>query len=294
MMNLAPICLFTFNRLEETEKTIEALKNNYLAKYSNLIVFSDGWNSDRNKVRVKRVRLFLKSIEGFNNVKIIESDKNKGLANSIIQGVSLVLKEYSSIIVLEDDLITSPNFLNFMNKSLNHYYSNEKIFSISGYTMDLPSLKNESNDVYFGFRASSWGWATWERSWIDIDWEIIDYKEFINNKRLKRDFNRGGSDMVKMLKSQMNGIIDSWAIRWCYNQFKRNQLTVFPTVSKVKSIGFGEDATHTKKTKRFDTYLDFTNKTEFCFISVDDINTKLLQEFKSKFSTISRLIDKII
>lgn len=293
-MNLAPICLFTFNRLEETEKTIEALKNNYLAKYSNLIVFSDGWNSDRNKVRVKRVRLFLKSIEGFNNVKIIESDKNKGLANSIIQGVSLVLKEYSSIIVLEDDLITSPNFLNFMNKSLNHYYSNEKIFSISGYTMDLPSLKNESNDVYFGFRASSWGWATWERSWIDIDWEIIDYKEFINNKRLKRDFNRGGSDMVKMLKSQMNGIIDSWAIRWCYNQFKRNQLTVFPTVSKVKSIGFGEDATHTKKTKRFDTYLDFTNKTEFCFISVDDINTKLLQEFKSKFSTISRLIDKII
>ena len=293
-MNLAPICLFTYNRLEETQQTVKALANNFLAKESELYIFSDGWKNDDAKIKVNNVRAFLKTINGFKKVTVFESDKNKGLANAIISGVSQIISKYGKVIVLEDDLITSPNFLDFMNDGLDFYKDNSSIFSISGYSMDLPSLKNNNKDYYLGVRASSWGWGAWSRSWDDIDWDVKDYNDFVNSKRLKKEFRKGGSDMSRMLANQMNNKIDSWAIRWCYNQFTRKQYTIYPTISKVESIGFGADATHTKKTKRFDTVLDTTNKSLFIFDKTIIVNKTLIKEFKNKFSILSRLKDKFL
>jgi hypothetical protein len=291
-MKLAPICLFTYNRLEETKKTIEALQDNYLAKESELFIFSDGWKKEKDKNKILEVRDFLKTITGFKKNTIFESDKNKGLANSIIDGVTSILKNHENVIVMEDDLITAPNFLNFMNSSLTYYESNDKIFSISGYTLDLPVLQNLEKDVYLGVRASSWGWGTWKNRWDSIDWEVTDYPDFKKSFIRKYHFNKGGSDMSRMLQSQMQGKIDSWAIRWCYHQFKKNQYTVFPKVSKLISIGFGENATHTKSTKRFDTTLDTLNKVTFLFEDNMILNKKVTKQFKSKFSIISRVKDK--
>lgn len=294
MLKLAPICLFTYNRLEETQQTLKALQNNFLAENSELFIFSDGWKNEKSKAQIIEVREFLKTVQGFKNITIFEAKKNKGLANSIISGVTKVLTNYENVIVLEDDLVTAPNFLNFMNQSLNYYKDNEKIFSISGYTLDLPSLKELQNDVYLGVRASSWGWATWQNRWNEIDWDIKDYSYFKKSLIEKRTFNQGGSDMSTMLKNQMEGNIDSWAIRWCYNQFKKEQYTVFPKKSKLISIGFGNTATHTKKTTRFNTELDESNNTKFTFEDNMHLNKKLTQQFKNKFSIISRLKDKFL
>lgn len=291
-MELAPICLFTYNRLEETKQTIAALKKNNLAAESELFIFSDAGKNKNAQEKVLKVRAYLKTISGFKKIEIVEAPENKGLANSIITGVTQVVNTYGKVIVLEDDLITTPNFLDFMNKALFFYKQNEKIYSISGYSMDLPSLKNYSKDYYLGYRASSWGWATWKEKWQDVDWDVKDYNTFKSSFLMKKKFNRGGSDLSRMLKNQMNGKIDSWAIRWCYHQFKKDMFTVFAAKSKVSSIGFGADATHTKDTKRFDTLLDNENQREFIFSNDIVLDKKLVKDFKHKFSIILRLKDR--
>lgn len=292
-MNLSPICLFTYNRLEETKQTLQALQNNHLAKESDLYIFSDGWKNEKGMEKIKKVREHLRLYDGFKKVTIVESDKNKGLANSIISGVNKVLEKHDRAIVIEDDLITSPNFLDFMNQSLAFYETNEAIFSISGYTMDLPSLKKKERDFYLSYRASSWGWGTWRRSWVDIDWDMKDYTSFKASKKQRKEFNKGGGDMTGMLAKQMSGKIDSWAIRWCFNQFKRQQYTLYASSSKVQSIGFGSDATHTKGTKRFDTPLDQSDRRSFVFENEPKLDKMLVKEFRKKFSILTRAADKI-
>lgn len=289
---LSPICLFTYNRLSETKLTVEALQMNNLASKSRLFIFSDAAKLGGNQQKVIEVRNYLKTITGFLSVEIFEAPVNKGLANSIISGVSEIVHKFGKVIVLEDDLITTPNFLDFMNQSLDFYVNSKNIFSISGYTMDLPSLKNYDKDFYYGYRASSWGWGTWKNKWEEIDWQMADYPTFKWDFLKQIQFMRGGSDLPYMLWKQMHGKIDSWAIRWCYNQFKNELLTVYPAKSKVINIGIGAAATHTKKTKRFFVFPDQECKINFKFEEEIALNKQLYQEFKNKFSVISRLKDR--
>lgn len=290
---LAPICLFVYNRLSEVKRAVDALTHNYLAPKSDLFVFSDGAKSDNAKVRIDEVRKYLKTIDGFQSVQIIESEKNKGLANSIIDGVTEVIEEYGKVIVVEDDLISSRNFLDFMNQALDFYSEQERVFSVSGYTMNLPSLKSYKEDSYLGLRASSWGWGTWNDRWAKVDWKATDYSRTIYNPIKHYAFTRGGSDMPYMLWKQMNGKIDSWAIRWCYFQHKHDLLTVFPSQSKIESIGFGADATHTQNTNRFDTYLDTEESRSFVFSNNMIPESKLMKEFRRKFSVWNRVKNRL-
>ena len=290
---LAPICFFTYNRFDETRQAIEALRTNYLASDSNIFIFSDGPKNELDSCEVMRVREYLKTISGFKSVEIYESVINKGLANSIIDGVSEVVNRYGNVIVIEDDLVTTPNFLDFMNQALIYYQKNPKIYSVSGYSMSLPALKDYPHDYYFGYRASSWGWGTWKEKWKDVDWQVSQYKSFKINPIMQIKFMRGGSDMPNMLKKQIKGEIDSWAIRWCFDQFIKDQFTVFPKISKINSIGFGKNATHTKNPKRFDTEVDDGVQRIFNFNHKVEINKKIAKDFRKKFSFCSRLMDNM-
>ncbi len=220
---------------------IESLLHNPLAKETDLIVYSDGNKNDEDLKEIQKVREYLHTIDGFGSVKIIESVHNKGLASSVISGVSETIKVYGKVIVLEDDLRVSEDFLAFMNGALDYYQNNRQIWSISGYGPKLPSLKNYRKDLYLSPRSSSWGWASWRDRWEKIDWEIRDFDTLKNSKVLQNSFNQGGNDLYKMLELQMLGKIDSWAIRWCYNQFKYSQYTVYPRLSKIINDGFEDD-----------------------------------------------------
>jgi hypothetical protein len=291
---IAPICLFVYNRRSQALKTLEALQNNYLASQSDLFIFSDGPKNPGGADKIAELREEIKKADGFLSVTISEAQKNMGLSKSIIAGVSSVLDKYGKVIVLEDDLITSPNFLDFMNQALDFYAENPAIFSISGYTLDLPGLKNYAKDFYTGYRASSWGWGTWADRWDKVDWEVNDYDRFKKDFLKQYRFMRGGSDMPGMLRDQMKGKIDSWAIRWCYDQFNKDMLTIFPSTSKIVNIGFGPDATHTRKTTRFYTNPDKTQKRVFDFHNTIDPEKKLVRQFREKFSILNRLKDKFI
>jgi hypothetical protein len=274
--------LFVYNRPEHTRKTIEALKRNKLAEKSKIFIFSDGAKDLKDKQKVQQVRKIINNVNGFKNIKVFESEKNRGLANSIVNGVTKIINEYGKVIVLEDDLIISDNFLCYMNRALNFYENNNDIWSISGYNLPINIPDDYEYDVYLSYRASSWGWATWKDRWSEIDWEIKDYEQFINSKSRQKLFNRGGNDMTRMLKNQMNGEIDSWAIRWCYNQFKKKAYTIYPVKSKVQNIGMDGSGTHYKASDKEQVKLDSGNS-KVKLTNNLELNNKILTEFKKYY-----------
>lgn len=288
-MNYAPIVLFTYKRLDTLKKTIKALSANSFAASSDLIIYSDGSKSSKDDVIVAEIRGYLKTITGFKTITIHESPINKGLANSIIAGVADVIDHYGKVIVLEDDLIVSQNFLVFMNEALDFYEQNNKVFSVSGYGLKVTLPKNYEYDVYFTPRGLSWGWATWKDRWTTVDWEMKDFEQLKTDKKAKQKFALGGTDLFFMLKRQMEGKLDSWAIRWIYSQSKNNQLTVFPVLSKVKNDGFDADATHTNAYNRYKISFDYSHQQKFIFESSAVINPTILHSFQQYYSVFSRI-----
>ncbi len=292
----APVVIFCYNRPGCLESTIEHLAKNDLAASTHLYIFSDGAASSADEPEVSQVRQYLKSVSGFAELTVIEAPANNGLAKSIIEGVSMVLQLHSRVIVLEDDLLTSENFLNFMNESLRFYEHNERVFSISGYTVPIRFPAYWVYDNYFTHRASSWGWATWKNRWTPIDWTVSDYKDFATNIPARKKFNQMGSDLAGMLDRQMSGKINSWAIRWCYHQFKCNTYTVFPCTSKVENIGFTTAATHTKPVQfsRFATSIDKGGKREFRLNPFANLDNAVTQQFTRTFSIGTRMKFKLL
>jgi len=293
--NLAPICLFVYSRLVELKQTVQSLQKNRLASESQLFIFLDGPANLKDKEKVKEVKEFIHTISGFSKVTIYESKVNKGLANSIISGVSKMLEKYENVIVLEDDLILATNFLCFMNQALNYYTDKKRILSISGYAFKLNYPDNYNYDVALSLRASSWGWATWKDRWSVIDWELNDYSSFRWNIIKQLYFNRGGSDLSHMLYRRKKGLIDSWAIRFVYHQYKHNYLDVFPIVSKVQNNGFSAEATHTKfKSVRFETQLDVSEQCDFTFLDTIEEDKSVTNQFYNHYSFTNRIKDKLL
>ena len=241
---LAPIVLFVYNRVDHARKTIEALKDNQLASESCLYIYSDAAKSDDEKESVNSVRRYIDTIIGFKEIIIIKRDTNLGLANSIIDGVSAVVNKFGKVIVLEDDLITSPNFLKFMNDSLTLYEKDVMVYSITGYshTNNLHNIQKS----YFLKLTNSWSWATWADRWEKFKKDDKDLEEIVNSSvSEKRLFNFDDSlDYINMARLQLNKKINSWAIYWYLSVFKQNGLTLYPQKKLVKNIGFDGTGTH--------------------------------------------------
>lgn len=236
-VNLAPIVLFCYNRPWHLRQTIEALQLNTLASGSNLIIYSDGPKHDSDKPFVKEIRDYLREINGFKEIKVIEAERNNGLAESVIKGVSEVLELQGKIIVLEDDMLTTPDFLAFMNEALDKYQSRSDIFSVTAYCPPIAFPAGYGKDLFLAPRASSWGWGTWIDRWSKADWSVSDFTLLKKDKKRIQEFTKGGEDLWPMLVKQQQKVIDSWAIRWTYCQFKNNAFGVYPVRSKIKNIG---------------------------------------------------------
>lgn len=293
MNSLAPIVLFTYKRLETLKQTVSALANNYLAYKSDLIIYSDGPKNQEESLVIREIRQYLKTITGFKSVYVHESKTNKGLATSIINGVTEVMAEYHKAIVLEDDLITSSNFLEYMNQGLDYYQDNTQILSISGYSPSISGLN--SMDSYYTQRASSWGWGCWEDRWNKIDWDAKSYDSFVNDSQAKSKFNEMGSDMCLMMKRQMQGTINSWAIRFCFHQFQKNLFSVHPSVSKIKNIGLSEkNATNTVNVhNRFHSQFDTSESVHFNFDKQVQLDKAIIKQFIMNNSVKSRLLTRV-
>lgn len=250
MQKLAPIALFVYNRPEHTRRTINSLKKNLLADESRLFIYSDGAKTPADQAKVDEVRQLISDVTGFKSVKVIRSEQNNGLANSIINGVTQLVKEYGKVIVFEDDLLSSKYTLQYFNEALNQYANEEQIMHIGAYMFNI--AQKDLPETFFYRIATSWGWATWDRAWKnfepDIDKLIAQFdKQKIHDFSIEHSMN-----FWKQVQDFKAGRNNSWAIRWYASIFLKGGLTFNPSQSLINNIGRDGTGVHSNVESMFD------------------------------------------
>lgn len=248
-MNYAPIIIFVYNRADHFTAVYNALAACKEAKESELYIFSDGAKNEAGKEKVNQVRAAVAAVKNagdFKSVTVAESPVNKGLAASVVAGVTEIINKYGRVIVVEDDCKVSPSFLRFMNKALDYYESDKKVGSIAGYTPMIKIPDDYGADVFAAYRSCSWTWATWADRWQGTDWELKDIKDFYKSPKLIKKLNSNGSDRFIRLYRQTKGNGSSWSVRFGAHLVKNNMLTVYPRYSYITNIGCDESGVHSK------------------------------------------------
>jgi len=289
--SLAPITLFVYNRIEHTKQVIEALKKNNLAKQSMLYIFSDAPKTEKEEEKVQQVRNYIKTITGFKVVNIIEREKNYGVAENLIDAITGIINLYGKVIMLEDDDVSSKYFLKYMNDALNFYEDDERVFEISPY---LYPTKEKLPETFFLPLINSWGFGTWKRAWNYFEKDGAKLLSEIKRRGLGKKFDINGTyPYLKMLRYQVQGKNDSWAIRMYASFFLKKGLVLYPKESLVRNIGFDNTGIHGNKTEMFDTSLS-TSKIKVEKISVK-INNKAYQALQNYFKSIffKRVFNKL-
>lgn len=289
----APIVLFVYNRPWHTEQTIETLKKNLLAIESELYIYSDEAKNDTAKENVDEVREYIKTIKGFKRIRIIEQDKNWGLSNSIINGVTEVVNQFEKIIVLEDDLVTSPYFLNYMNDALDCYNGEERVMSISAYMNSIDT--NGLSETFLTYFTSCWGWGTWKQSWSKFERNPGKLVAEMNKKDIKRFNLNGAYNLWTQVISNHIGRIDTWAIFWYATVFKNNGLVLHPSKSMTINIGHDGSGIHCGDSDRFDTELNNKRITTFPVrIENDEVGVEEIRKYylSTKPTLLKRVVKK--
>jgi hypothetical protein len=292
MNNLAPIVLFVYDRPWHTRQTLDSLKKNELASQSEIFIYCDNAKNKKFQPSVNEVRNFVDTLDGFKKVTVIKREKNWGLSDSITDGITEIVNKYGKIIVLEDDLVVSPYFLKFMNNGLKIYKNELKVASIHGYIYPIDNLP----DTFFIKGADCWGWATWKRAWDVFEYDGKKLLDQLKSRRLENeaDFNNTYG-FTQMLKDQIKGKNNSWAIRWYMSTFLKDMVTLYPGISYVKNIGIDDSGTHCGVSNAFEVNLA-TRTTNTKVEIVENLESKKKIEvfFRSlKISLIKRIILKL-
>ncbi len=245
-----PIVFFAYNRPEHTLYSLESLSKCHGSSESELFVYCDGPKNSGEEALVREVRELVKSKKWCGKVNIIERDENWGLARSIIAGVTEMLDRYESVMVLEDDLICSRYFLNYMNKALRRYADEEKVMQVSAYMFPI-KLRNETDAFFLPF-ITSWGWGTWRRAWELMDEKMDGYERLKRDASLRYKFDLNDSyPYYALLQKQLRGEVDSWAIRWYLSVFMADGVTLFPVRTMIQNTGFDNSGAHGSKKDRY-------------------------------------------
>ena len=255
IQDCAPVALFVFNRPEHTRRTIESLLENDRSAQTPLVIFSDGAHNEKDVPMVEAVRDYIRGVSGFRDVRVVERAENHGLAESVIAGVTEVIDCYGRIIVLEDDMETSPFFLDYMNRALDKYRACNNVYCIHGYAFPA-DMSDVSTETFFLGGAECWGWATWKRAWDDFCPDARRLIDLLRSRGMDRAFDYDGNfSYMSMLDRQSRGRIDSWAIRWRASAFVRGGLTLWPRVSLVRNFGMDGSGVHCDATSYYDVAL---------------------------------------
>ena len=293
-MTFSPIIIFVYNRLDHLNRLFNSLDKNNLFKKSKILVFSDGPKHEIDINKIDKVRELLKKRLNPQNSEIIENHVNLGLSKNVIGGLNKTFKIYDRAIILEDDLELSPFFLNYMNDALNLYANSENVASISGYMYPI-APKKFSNNYFFLKLIESWGWGTWKRAWNIFENDSLQLKKKIDEKQLANQFNfESGISYYKMLTDNINGLNDSWAVRWYASIFLKNMNTLFPSKSFVKNIGVDDSGEHCGYTTVYDTQVNFDYKKLEKNHSLESLSDRLVVQSFFRKIKYKRYLDNVI
>ena len=240
MSKFAPIALFTYNRADHTKRAVESLLQNAEAKDSDLFIFSDGPKNEKTVRGVADNREYIHTVTGFKTVTIVEREKNWGLANSLIAGITDVINKHGRVIVVEDDLILSSYFLKFMNDGLEKYKDDDRVGTITGF---VPPIEEKLPETFFLTYFQCWGWATWKRAWDLLETDARPLLKGLRFKRKKFDVG-GGVCNYGNLYCQKVGLVDSWYLRYYASLFLKGKLSLYPGRSVATNEGLDGSGTH--------------------------------------------------
>lgn len=286
-MKYAPVVIFVYNRANHFEKTFRALADCREARETDLIIYSDGPKDPAGAAKVQAVREKIRDLSpdgAFQSVTVHESEFNRGLASSIIAGVTEVLDQYGKAIVLEDDCVAHPAFLGYMNKCLAFYQNDSSVGSISGYTPQLEFPSDFHDDVFAAYRSCSWSWATWADRWQDVDWEMKNIKQFYENRELLKRLNANGSDRFLRLYRQTKGNGSSWSVRFGAHLAAKNMVTIYPRFSYIQNIGCDESGVHSQRDDAEKMHVDLSmtiNDPVLVSARIDDRIQRIMRRFYS-------------
>lgn len=243
-MKYAPIVLFVYNRADHAKKVVNSLLNNPEAEYSDIFIFSDAAKDDTAVDGVDQVRKYIRNIQGFGKVSIIERKENWGIEKSEIEGITTVIKQYGRVIVIEDDIEVAPCFLKFVNDALEKYKNEEKVYSITGYSFIPSDDTKKLNSCGFIQLSSAWGWATWKDRWETLKTKITknDINQLFKSK-FRKQFDYGFIYSDMMIRQVFGGHI-TWDILWYWTSFINSGMTLVPSRTLVNNIGMDGTGVH--------------------------------------------------
>lgn len=284
--NLAPIALFVFKRPEHTLQALTALSANPEFLRSSLFIYCDGARNADESGGVERTRDMVRN--WVHPAKtIIEAERNLGLAESVIAGVTELSKRFGRVIVVEDDLVVSKRFLQYMNAALEKYRDVPQVMQVSAYMFPIPEFADKKETLFLP-NIASWGWATWDRAWKNFDAEAMGWESLLDSKDLRYHFNvEGAYDYSDMLLRQMSGEIDSWAIRWNWSVFRHRALVSYPPRSLVRNAGFDGSGTHCRADEYHDLQVMASSSGELTFSGRIEISKQDMALVKKSLSTMS-------
>ena len=246
----APLALFVYDRPDHVRRVVEGLRANALAAETDLFIFSDAAKSEPRAKEVSKVRALVRQLKGFKSIELVEQSVNRGIAGSIVQGVTRLTAEFGRVIVLEDDLLPSAHFLRYMNDALTVYENDARVISVHAYSYPVAGKLPET---FFLRGADCWGWATWKRGWDLFEPDGRKLLSELERGQLARNFDFEGSyPYTQMLRDCIAGTNDSWAIRWYASAFLHGKLTLYPGASQVQNIGADGSGTHVASTRSFE------------------------------------------
>lgn len=247
--DLAPVAVFAWRRPEHLARVIDSLQANPEAARTQLYLFIDGPKTAKDTLRIDEVKRLARSVSGFRKVVVSQSSINLGLSRSITQGVSRLLQIYETVVVLEDDIVVAPSFLSYMNSQLDLYADEPLVASIHAYVYPH---ETSLPPTFFVRGADCWGWATWRRAWRHYRPDGEALLNELKERNLLRDFDMGGpAPFSQMLRDQIAGRTDSWAVRWHASAFLAGMFTLYPNVALAANIGQDGTGSHRASSDRF-------------------------------------------
>jgi hypothetical protein len=247
----APVVFFGYNRADHATQALESLRACPEIADTPVTIYMDGPKTEEGAPAVERAREAVRRAAPA-HAKIILRDENLGLANSIRAGVSEACETYGRVIVVEDDLLLAPSALTYFNRALDHYRDDERVMHIAGY---WPEDRPELPPSFFLRWPSVWGWATWDRSWQALEWDLEVLRDRIQERGYVGRFNEGGWDFFGQLIGTLEGKYDSWGIRWYASVLLNDGLALHPRRSLVANTGTDGSGVHGDESTGFEVEL---------------------------------------
>lgn len=280
-MKIATV-LFTYNRPWHTKQVIQGLSGNNILP-EKLFIFQDGLNVDSKKDEWIAVKEIIHNVD-FCPVEVIESFTNKGLANSIVDGINYVLEEFDAVIVLEDDCVPAPGFMAFMVQALEQYKERERVYSISGYSWPI-ELEKDKYDAYFTGRESTWGWGTWKDRWLQYEKDYTIYKKLKFSKEGSYNLALWGADIEPVVIGNVIGQMDSWGLFWGLKIIEKEGRCLAPYKSLISNIGNDGTGVHCGSTNKFDVEIDLSGRVKYSLPESLEIRKETERSFTSLFGS---------